>query len=195
MPSVNSNLEHLIGTVDNDLPAIRGILENMLLQTAAPGIEGGTIFPSDPEANDVFFRTDLQLLCFWDGTNWITVNKYALQPTVVFNVPSNNLYTVGVFTPPAARTFRAIYVKYIYFVDPVNNATNYWSFGLTPNGSFYNHTYNTSMFNPVNSWALLGAPIDIILSTTPLLLRLYEKTGTPGSIYLGATIYGHEVVA
>jgi hypothetical protein len=193
--SISNDISHISNVMTAELPVIREALLSMSNITVPDEIGRGAVFPANPADNELFFRDDLQLLCYWDGNNWITANKYALQPTVVFNVPANNLYTVGVFTTPAARTFRATYVKYIYFVDPVNNATNYWSFGLTPNGSFYNHTYNTSMFNPANSWAMLGAPIDIILSTTPLLLRLYEKTGTPGNIYLGATIYGHEVVA
>lgn len=43
------------------------------------GIASGTSMPGTPAANDRFFRTDLGLLCYYDGTRWLTLNEYSVN--------------------------------------------------------------------------------------------------------------------
>lgn len=43
---------------------------------AAGGVASGTSFPGSPANNDLFYRTDRDLLYFYDGTRWLTVTLY-----------------------------------------------------------------------------------------------------------------------
>jgi len=43
----------------------------------ATGLPSGTSFPGSPANNDLFYRTDLDLLFFYDGTRWLTTQAFA----------------------------------------------------------------------------------------------------------------------
>jgi len=47
---------------------------------AGSGLASGTSFPGSPTNNDLFYRTDRDLLYFYDGTRWLTVHEYDLAP-------------------------------------------------------------------------------------------------------------------
>jgi hypothetical protein len=42
------------------------------------GYPEGPSFPASPALNDKFYRNDLNLLCYYDGTRWLTVQEYQL---------------------------------------------------------------------------------------------------------------------
>lgn len=42
------------------------------------GYPEGTSFPASPSLNDKFYRTDLNYLCYYDGTRWLTTDEYQL---------------------------------------------------------------------------------------------------------------------
>lgn len=48
-------------------------------------IDSGTSFPSSPSTGDVFYRTDLRVICYYDGTRWV-----GDEMTIVF-APYNSL--------------------------------------------------------------------------------------------------------
>lgn len=54
----------------------------------------GTSFPASPATNELFYRTDLQLLFFYDGTRWLTVHEYR-----------ETLYRVDSVTGSSAPTY------------------------------------------------------------------------------------------
>ena len=39
---------------------------------------GGTAFPGSPANNDLYYRTDLDLLFFYDGTRWLSTNVFTM---------------------------------------------------------------------------------------------------------------------
>lgn len=41
----------------------------------------GAAFPTSPTSGDLFFRTDLGWLCFFDGTRWLTAHEYTASET------------------------------------------------------------------------------------------------------------------
>lgn len=52
------------------------------------GVPSGTSFPGGPATDDLFYRTDLDLLFFYNGTLWLTVNEYQ---TDIFHHGGNGL--------------------------------------------------------------------------------------------------------
>jgi hypothetical protein len=63
----NTATEYMDGTGNWSTPAGSG-----------GGISSGTSFPGSPSNNDLFYRTDRDLLYFYDGTRWLTVAEYDL---------------------------------------------------------------------------------------------------------------------
>jgi hypothetical protein len=47
------------------------------------GIPSGTSFPGSPTNNDLFYRTDRDLIYFYDGTRWLTTQMFTLNHTVI----------------------------------------------------------------------------------------------------------------
>jgi hypothetical protein len=66
----NTATEYMDGTGNWSTPAGSG----------GSGISSGTSFPGSPSNNDIFYRTDRDLLYFYDGTRWLTVNEYDMGP-------------------------------------------------------------------------------------------------------------------
>lgn len=46
---------------------------------SAGGVSSGTSFPGSPATDDLFYRTDRDLLYFYDGTRWLTTTLYQLH--------------------------------------------------------------------------------------------------------------------
>ena len=45
----------------------------------ATGLPSGTSFPGSPANNDLFYRTDYDMLFFYDGTRWLSTNLFTDQ--------------------------------------------------------------------------------------------------------------------
>lgn len=65
----NTATEYMDGTGNWSTPAGSG-----------GGISSGTSFPGSPSNNDLFYRTDRDLLYFYDGTRWLTVQQFETGP-------------------------------------------------------------------------------------------------------------------
>jgi hypothetical protein len=84
----------------------------------------GTAFPGASSTGDVFFRTDLGLLCFFDGTRWLTVHQYSSEMAGV----TLTVGTTGNFS--RTRSDFALWFDRIAItsrVNTTNNASNYWT--------------------------------------------------------------------
>lgn len=121
------------------------------LQTVERGMAGGTAFPASPPTGFLFYRSDLGLLCYYDGTRWLTVDQ--------FTITSDRLLT------PAAGTiivapFRGGFAPYITRRDTLlltgatNTGANYWTISLV--GASANQGA-TSAIDSMNTSALAGA--------------------------------------
>jgi hypothetical protein len=50
-----------------------------LEESVGSGYDEGTSFPVSPSADDKFYRTDRNLLYFYDGTRWLTTQVFLIQ--------------------------------------------------------------------------------------------------------------------
>lgn len=155
------------------------------LSDVASGVPSGTSFPGSPSTNDIFFRTDLGLLCYYNGTRWLTVNQYSMQmgnDTAFPPYSANGQYT---YAAPWGGAFD-LWLEKAYFMTSVattNDGTKFWTVVLekddgTDLGSSFNtaaDTASTKTFHTVTINALLG-------TSTKWVQTNVTKTSTPGNL-------------
>lgn len=108
---------------------LRGLRANeaRLRQTETkevPLFGSGTAFPAAPAAGRLFFRTDLGLLCYYDGARWLTVNEYTLtlyERSALAAGIAHDFVVRDNFTPYYTRVLMTTQVA------TTNNGANYWS--------------------------------------------------------------------
>ena len=153
------------------------------------GYDEGTSFPGSPATGDKFYRTDLNWLCFYDGTRWLTCHEYnepisvqdRLQPAVTNN---DNLGYLAI------RQDYLPYIQKVYGISVVittNNGSNYWTaLVATVNaaGTLTTLTsFNTSADAAGTRYAK-SMTVNQAMTSSMLTFQLSgQRTGTPGAFY------------
>lgn len=150
------------------------------------GISSGTGQPGGPASGDLFFRTDLGLMTYYNGTRWLTVNQYSLplandtvlQPFSANGQPQYSAPWGGVYD---------LWLEHWYATTSVattNDGTKYWTCVLENNSGTDIATFNTSAdtastatFHTVTIGALLGTSVKWVQTNI-------TKTSTPGTLVL-----------
>ena len=157
----------------------------------------GTTFPVTPYLDELFYRTDLELLCHWNGIYWLTENEYSASLSLVTGLAADTYYQYRVrsdYTPYLTR------VSYTARVNTTNDATNYWKLRITvmSNGPW---TIVSTPFNQNTSADGIGnfveheAYVNVKCDTTIRWLATYlTKTSAPGTLDVGCTFYYRLVV-
>ena len=125
-------------------------LENGLerIRKADSGVSAGATFPTSPPTNYLFYRTDLGFLCYYDGTRWLTVAEYSadLVPFAINPLPFSGAGPSTVLLAPIRSDWRLWHTRQVLylFINPTNNATNYWSMTTSDSGGTSFWGVNTS---------------------------------------------------
>lgn len=104
-------------------------------------VTGGTSFPASPDDNDLFYRTDRDILYFYNQatTKWLSVQN---NPAPMVDVRALSGYTVGSYFVAGAESVAAIfdiqcrqynvYITSNMFVGAgaTNDGTRYWQYRL-----------------------------------------------------------------
>lgn len=156
--------------------------------TSAVGYDEGTSFPSTPASGDKFYRTDLNWLCFYDGTRWLTVHEYladfanqqALQP----------ITTQSYFASVTLRRDYGVYLTRFhgsYYIGPTNNGSNYRTLNLVWGNST---SSETTLYTTDSSAAAASTNIDwsiainSVISSSAFYLAINNtRTGLPSGLY------------
>lgn len=154
------------------------------------GVSSGTSNPGAPSANDIFFRTDLGLMIYYDGTRWLTTDL----KIATLNV-TDNLYPIasGGGTNngryPVLDEFSMYLVDFLasVLVGTTNNGSNYHTISLYRYDSANSGTsivsFNTSA-DSASTWVRKRVAIDAVLDSTARELQTVRAaTGTPGTIF------------
>lgn len=160
------------------------------------GISSGTSFPGGAASNDLFYRTDRDLLYFYDGTRWVTVSTYRAELSGAGDVAQGQTNTTACYARSSVHhTTYDLYLMSLYattYVATTNNGTNYWTVSLgnpsAAQADFTNVlvTFNTSA-HTANNWTTTETAINAAMGTSRKVLSLGTssgKTGTPGGLYL-----------
>ncbi len=151
----------------------------------------GAVFPAAPATGAVHFRTDLGLLCYWDGARWLTVTQqetslqsWSVPPVTVTGANIGILARSKIYT----RVIELLVLS--TYVETYSNGSNFWTLKL----------YNSS--NSVIGAATTGSSdtyIDAEIVPSPreqlTACRIVaEKTGTPGALYVGAIFWTRLII-
>jgi len=165
------------------------------------GIASGSTFPGSPATNTIFFRTDIGMLFYYDGTRWLSVQVFAQQ----FGLIQGSLFPltasandVNAWYPPAldgsdiyllkyrARVYVASggsalssshkWVGNMHKYDTNTASTTLATVNVDSGASAQIRTFDTT----IN--ALLTSSTYLQLSTT------WTKTGSPGGLFVGEDI-------
>lgn len=162
--------------------------------TTTPALSiGGSSFPGSPGSGDLYFRSDLGLIFYYDGTRWLTVNEY--------NAPFGNTVAAsasfGGNGPYQAMNFTLdAYIEKLYATTDVlttNDGTNNWTLtlnkvstanALTPLGNF------TTAADTHDTWAshVITVNAALVNGSFPLLRLDGTKNGAPGNLYCMSTL-------
>lgn len=154
----------------------------------------GSSNPGSPTTNDLFFRTDLGLWIYYDGTRWLSAQLFTqdlrnadslLPVTATLNLraphPFGGLYGVyveraSITSFPTAATAANYFTGQFIAVDGTSN-TNLGSTISTQNDT-------------INSWTTKGVSVGVVLSSAYDYFQLgLTETGTASSFILGALTY------
>jgi len=157
--------------------------------SAAAGYSEGTAFPGSPATNAKFYRTDLNLLFFYDGTRWLTTTLYTdpIPPAVA--LPIGATTSVNRVAMPLAGSM-AIWVETFWMTFLVAGGTalgasHKWVCTLIPQPAT-SAAIGTITINSGASDAYRQASdaINAVVTTSDFQLQVIAtKTGTPGTLY------------
>ena len=160
------------------------------------GYAEGTSFPGSPASGDKFYRTDLNWLCFYDGTRWLTCHEYEITLT------SPNQSTAGdwTFSRAALRADRQIYLTTCHTTTwhiTAPSALNFWTIDV----STYNASRTrTTLFSFATSSYASGMvarsdTLNTAVATTQLMIegRIVETGGAP-NVLVSHTVYYRVIV-
>lgn len=162
---------------------------------AATGVPSGTGFPGGPSDNDLFYRTDRDLLYFYDGTRWLTVTLYDLP------IPLTDAATLPISATSACRITAPHAAVYDLWIQDFQtafqvvggtalSASHKWVLTLVKSPAETTIGTITIDSGSLNVWRDSGQiAIDALLGTTQFAIAVVAtKTGTPGTLFFMPTI-------
>jgi len=150
------------------------------------------------QAGARFWRTDLGLETYYDGTRWLTVNEYpyAVLPFQTFSVTNT-------FTDVIIRTDYAPYItRVVTGTNPAatNDGSNFWTVTIAGINSARVSSTTIDTFDThldtAGAEALRdNAPSSSATPTNRTYLRcIGAKTGAPGNMTISHTIYTRLII-
>jgi hypothetical protein len=164
------------------------------LRKADAGAASGTAFPGSPPTNLVFYRSDLGLLCYYDGTRWLTVHEYyvpiILRQTFTL---TNSLVEQVIRTDYAPYFTRSVTLTN---VAAPNSGAAYWTFtsagiNTARSASTTIETWNTSGDTAAVETLRDNAPNTSATIANRTLIRgvVQITAGAPGAITIAHALY------
>lgn len=145
----------------------------------------GTSFPGSPSAGDRYFRTDLGMEFYWDGTRWLTTTLYSYPIAVQSAVsPISATNTLNAAYPHPTMSIWVQDLLFSSYVTTTSSGTQYWTAALVGPG-----TSCSTVSNLANTWILETATVNGIIAPSAARLEVtLTKTSTPGSLYTNVAI-------
>ena len=172
-----------------------------------PRFPEGSSFPGSPANNDKFYRTDLNLLCYYNSSLgvWLTAQEYQFDSTTQSGIPITANGNVSWIAPPIiAGSIAGAYLTRwdaaarITSANSGNTATHYWICSLTrTTGAGVTTTIAsfTTAGDAVASYTPRSIAINAVLDSTAMTLNTAgTKNGTPGNLYLYGTLHYRLIV-
>jgi hypothetical protein len=152
----------------------------------------GTTFPSTPSAGQFYFRTDLGLWCYWNGTYWLMVNEY---PVYLARVTGQST-TASVAATAVSQTWRPYITRCALniIVATTNTGSAYWKIhfrGMNQADSSGDDLYTPSTAAiAADTYTHFNSAVNRISTVNPVARFDWyaEKVGTPGNAQFEAVL-------
>ena len=169
------------------------------------GYDEGTSFPGSPSTDDKFYRTDLNLLYFYDGTRWLTVEQYVIELK-----PYSNTYVTAMSATTASRMVGTkpcplatdFWVEDVYVAGSAGTTvsiTNHWLLAFKSYPATGAATTLATININTDGWVLnqnsrSQAAVDALLGVTETLLTVdCTEVGTSTLLIFDAKLVGRLV--
>ena len=166
-----------------EIAALKKRVRDLESHELPAGFEVATAFPASPATGRRVYRSDLNLLCVYNGAQWVTVNEYTAT-SAIFDVTAIGL--TGRVT--VSREYKPYYTRYEVssYVGTTNNGSNYWTAEIRSVNEVYGtattiQTLNTSA-DAANTFVRKRGACSTNVPTNYGFIDFYvsTKTGTPG---------------
>ena len=153
----------------------------------------GTSFPASKATGDRYFRTDLGMEFYWDGTRWASVIESSLagsSRTAVGTGFTATQANVANFTVPGVDCYLTT-CRVVTYVASANTGSAYWTIDLsklatnnTPSSLGTTSTGTTPDSNTTWTPHVITINAAVNAATNPALVLGVTKTSTPGGLIL-----------
>lgn len=170
------------------------VLEGSYIKVEEVGVTispvSGTVNPSSPVTGQRFFRTDLGLDIYYDGTRWLTVQEYTLSFTPAESIQPTSLSAGSTLRAPVPSDYD-IYLTRLAMramVATTNSGVSYWTFALATvdldNATLATLHTATTQSLLADDWLPLDVALNVVVAqATVKVLRIAPtKVGTPGVV-------------
>lgn len=157
--------------------------------TGVGGVASGTSFPGSPTAGDLLYRTDRNLLYFYDGTRWLTTTLYS-HPLGVGNTVTGAVVAttnVGRMAPDPDYDLWVEDFICDTHVLTTNDGSNFWTLVLNKvnaaNSATAIATRATSA-DAASTWVNAAVAVDAVVdrATYKHLTAIATKTASGGTL-------------
>jgi hypothetical protein len=151
-------------------------------------IQRGTAFTGSPETNDLYHRTDLGVICEYDGVRWLGMRE--VMPLVQWNgyAPWSVNTVTHNWVPGESISLVLKKITYGLYVSAANNATNYWSIILYKDAATYMYAINTASLSPGVVTYISASPGSLHTIANYAYVEV-SKIGSPGGLYVSPCAY------
>jgi hypothetical protein len=160
------------------------------------GIDSGTSFPASPSAGDMFYRTDLREMAYYDGTRW--VGDPFLLPLANYNAFAQNVTSNVTLYGGALPNF-SVLVESLLISWSCSSAdvSNYWTVNFYQGDSSGFTLMSSTVLN--TTWANFTQTVVTSFTANPIAasknnLSIYvSKTGSPNPVSLMVSLFVRRV--
>jgi len=150
----------------------------------------GTSFPGSKATNDRYFRTDLGLEFYWDGTRWLSTTLYELPLVWGVNESGQTNKTSAIANDLAAYLVDAFVT---WYVATTNDGSKYWTFQFFSTAGSNTDTNRGSAISTAAGSASVytssTVAIGVALTTASIKVGVSNiPTGAVGNVYWGPMI-------
>jgi hypothetical protein len=164
------------------------------------GLPSGTAFPGTPTTDDLFHRTDRDLIYRYDGTRWLCICPHELPGAqqAFANTTTSSTVTHRFPIPQENGGFYAEKLRCVTFVGTTNTGAAFWTYTLDRRNGANTNTnigsFNTSA-DTVNNWVEHILTIGAAYAPGNALIALLTltKTSTPGEAWAIPTLVGRYI--
>ena len=156
-------------------------------------IRNGNAFPGSPASNDLFYRSDLDFLCYYDGTRWLTAHEYSVTYppwNYLVGLGTNATATAGIIPLHTDYTMYFTRCTLKCYSTIAGTGALYHRVWFDIDNAAYSSIYGVTLQTiAANVWTdYSGAPASNVVSGIYSQLRIEKVGAATGTVYLAGAV-------